>query len=233
MMASSIEHLVIAGAGFSYNLGLPLATGFTRELLDVTRLKTDGPNTILVEAMRSFVDNVFGGGLPLTPDEWPQLEDLFTTIDLAANTGHNLGSMYSASDLRTMRRALIVRLIRMLAIAFRAKRRAPDDPYKRVVELLNNIETSKVGFLSMNWDLTIEQLIIEEQGAHIIDYGCGAIAAEFVKGSVRLKRGRHPSKSVTILKPHGSVNWMYCDACSRLFWFPSSSAEQIACEAFP
>ncbi len=232
MTPGSVEHLVIAGAGFSHNVGLPLATGFTRKLLDVRPLKSDGPSAILVEAIRSFVDHVFGGGINLSSDQWPQLEDLFTTIDLAANTGHNLGTEYSASDLRTVRRALIVRLIRMLSIAFRKRRKAPDEPYSRVVELLENIQTASVGFLSMNWDTVIEELIIEKQGAHLVDYGCGAIAAEFVKGSVRLRRGRPPANSVTVLKPHGSVNWMYCDACSRLFWFPPSSAEQIANRLF-
>ena len=231
-MSSSIEHVVIAGAGFSYNAGLPLAADFTRELLDVSRLKKDGPSAILVEAMKYFVDEVFGGGAHLKHKQWPQLEDLFTTIDLAANTGHNLGPTYSASDLRAMRRALIVRLIRMLAISFRAKRRAPDDPYNRVVEFLSKVDTRKVGFLSMNWDSVIEDLIVETQGAHTIDYGFGAIAGEFVKGSVRLKRGRPASKFVTILKPHGSVNWMYCDACSRLFWFSPNSSERIAARIF-
>jgi hypothetical protein len=41
------------------------------------------------------------------------IEDIFTCIDLSANTGHHLGPKYSPSDLRSVRRGLIVRIIRM------------------------------------------------------------------------------------------------------------------------
>jgi len=215
------------GAGFSYNAGLPLAAEFTRDLLDVTKVKKGGPSATLVECMRSFVDQVFGDGSKLAPEEWPRLEDLFTTIDLAANTGHYLGPEYSASDLRTMRRTLIVRLIRMLSISFNNKKRKPDKAREYMTEFFSNVPTNRVAFLSMNWDCVIEAMLDEKQSVREVDYGCSAIAAVFKSGTVQLKPGPKPKKSVQVLKPHGSVNWMYCDACSRLYWFPASSTQSI------
>jgi hypothetical protein len=41
------------------------------------------------------------------------IKDIFTCIDLSANTGHHLGPKYSPADLRSVRRGLIVRIIRM------------------------------------------------------------------------------------------------------------------------
>jgi IS5 family transposase len=61
-----------------------------------------------------FVENTFGHTPSSDPKDWPDLEDIFTCIDLSANTGHHLGPNYSPSSLRTVRRALIVRIIRML-----------------------------------------------------------------------------------------------------------------------
>jgi hypothetical protein len=173
------KHLFIVGAGFSWNAGLPLAKEFTKELLDVTKLKKNGPSAILVECMRSFVNDVFGGGSPLGPEEWPQLEDLFTTIDLAANTGHNLGSTYSASDLRAIRRVLIIRLIRMLSISFRNRKDNPDKAREYITEFFRDVLTDRVAFLSMNWDCVIEAMLDETQGVRDFDYGCSAIAAVF------------------------------------------------------
>ncbi len=233
MSKSSIDHLIVAGAGFSHNAGLPLASDFTRAMLDVANLKKDGPSAILVEFATSFVDHVFGDGATLSADRWPPLEDLFTIVDLAANTGHNLGNKYSASDLRTVRRALIVRLIRMLAIAHRSKRDAPDEQYRTLVQVLKQLDTDTVGLLNMNWDTVVEEIIAKEKKITFFDYGCEAIAARFVNGHVRLAdTSRSINNPLKLLKPHGSVNWMYCDSCSRLFWFPSSATEQIAARLF-
>ena len=82
-----VDHLFIVGAGFACNAGLPLAAEFTQTLLDLTNLRKNAHSRILVECLRSFVDDVFGNGSELAPENWPELEDLFTTIDLAANTG--------------------------------------------------------------------------------------------------------------------------------------------------
>ena len=182
--------------------------------------------------MRSFVDEVFGDGSRLVPEEWPQLEDLFTTIDLAANTGHNLGSTYSASDLRTIRRILIIRLIRMLSISFRTKKDNPDKAREYMTKFFRGVPTDRVAFLSMNWDCVIEAMLDETQGVRDFDYGCSAIAAGFKNGAVQRRPGPPPKKSVQVLKPHGSVNWMYCDACSRLYWFPASATRSIAARLF-
>jgi hypothetical protein len=123
------KHLFIVGAGFSWSAGLPLAAGFTEQLLDVSRVKTGGASHYLVDCMRAFVNHVFGNGSVVPFSEWPQLEDLFTTIDLAANTGHNLGADFSASDLRAIRRVLITRLIRMLRSSFNSKKNKPKEAW--------------------------------------------------------------------------------------------------------
>jgi hypothetical protein len=91
------EHLFVVGAGFSKNVGLPLAADFTHELLYITGMKNTALSKALVEFIRIFVNDAFGGGSEVPPEHWPMLEDLFTTIDLSANTGHHLGVKYAAS----------------------------------------------------------------------------------------------------------------------------------------
>jgi len=69
-------------------------------------------------SLGQFVGDTFHPPRDLDPDLWPELEDLFTCVDLSANTGHHLGGEHSPAFLRTVRRALIARMIRMLRQSF-------------------------------------------------------------------------------------------------------------------
>src|SRR6516165_6824219 len=99
-------HLFILGAGFSSNAGLPLAGEFTKCLLTTGQLKENTSRRI-VEYLHNFVHTTFANGARIEPKNWPPLEDIFTLIDLSANTGHHLGPNFPPAALRTVRRALI------------------------------------------------------------------------------------------------------------------------------
>ncbi len=221
------SHLFIVGAGFSYNAGLPLTGDFTDALLNVKGLKLDGPSSLMVEYLRGFVDATFGNGANTKPDDWPALEDIFTLVDLSANTGHHLGSDYSAAALRTIRRALIVRFIRMLQSRYRLRKKAPDQNWKRLETLLKRLNLESTAVLSLNWDSVIEQGLARTQDVNDFDYGCDARAAKFTGGKVTLRYGEGP-RNFQLLKPHGSTNWLYCDACREVYWLPPNQTERVA-----
>jgi len=68
-----LKSLLIVGAGFSWNAGLPLASGFTRELLNLAGLRLDGPSARQVAFIRKFVDQAFAEGAsarPTTGRKW-------------------------------------------------------------------------------------------------------------------------------------------------------------------
>lgn len=223
-------NLLIVGAGFSVNAGLPLAGDFTKELLNLSGLRLDGPSVQQVDFIRNFVDRVFGEGTPRLAKEWPELEDIFTLVDLSANTGHHLGPKYAASDLRVVRRAMIVRMIRMLSQAYSRKQGTPDRDWQVLEGLFGRFRTDITAVLSMNWDTVFERGVARAQKIRRIDYGCGATAVSFKKKAlvVRSLRG----DTLHILKPHGSVNWLYCDACRETFWVPPGDTERVAQSLF-
>jgi hypothetical protein len=89
-----------------------MTNDFTEKLIDVTVLRAGGPSDQIVQFLRSFVQ------IPLIISQarisnFGPIEDIFTCIDLSANIGHHLGPKYSPSDLRSVRRGLIVRIIWM------------------------------------------------------------------------------------------------------------------------
>lgn len=222
----AIGNLFILGAGFSKNAGLPLASEFTEKLIKVDQLKLDGPSSKQVSYIRAFVDGVFGEGATRPHSEWPELEDVFTLIDLSANTGHHLGKEYAASDLRVVRRAMLVRMIRMLAWEYSKGRKKRGEDWEALEAFFTHFDVERSAVLSMNWDTVFERGLSRTQGVDRYDYGCGASPADFqVK---RLHKQVLKGPQATILKPHGSVNWLYCDACREMFWTPPSRSDPVA-----
>lgn len=221
------KNLLIVGAGFSYNAGLPLASEFTSSLINTRRLSLKGPSRALVKCISDFVDKTFAEGRKARPGDWPELEDVFTLVDLSANTGHHLGE-YSASELRLIRRAMIVRMIRMLSQAYRSGMQTSDEKWKLLEQLFVDFNVTNTAVLSMNWDTVIEAGLARTQGIDRVAYGCHARASEFdTKDRLNFKAGTG-KKIVCLTKLHGSVNWLYCDSCRNVFWVAPAYTTKVS-----
>jgi hypothetical protein len=179
------------------------------------------PSKYIVDFLSKFVEKVFG-------QDWPNLEDIFTSIDLSANTGHHLG-IYSAAKLRTIRRALIARTVRMLKQRYDKASEAKNPEWRILDQFIREIVLGRSAFINMNWDTLVEKRILDIHGSDYIDYCCEAIAASFPKSGRVIDTSRTPrGQKVYLVKIHGSVNWLYCDSCRRLFWFASEGSIRIA-----
>jgi hypothetical protein len=224
------DHLFIVGAGFSRYAGLPLTNDFTMKLLDVAQFQEGGPSALTVRFLRQFVYDVFDHKTEAAAAVWPQLEDIFTLIDLSANTGHHLGPKYSPSDLRTVRRALIVRIIRMLRQTYTKAKRQRAEKWQSLETFFSMIDPDRCAFISMNWDTVIEQGMYKQKVKEF-DYGCDAKHIEFDEASLR-RADSKSKKSLQVIKIHGSANWLYCDACRTTFWVDPDSTLNVADQLF-
>ncbi len=224
-----LEQAIIIGAGFSNYAGLPLQAGFTAELLRGSRF-SKGPSKRLVEYLCSFVRDTFHPRKELDAELWPDLEDLFTSINLSANSGHHLGPKHSPAILRTVRRALIVRTIRMLRQSYDDRKKHPDEKWERLEELLSSITPSTTGFISLNWDTVAEERMLELHPTTTIAYGHGFIPATFPAKGSHIVPATPPATAPTlpVAKIHGSINWLYCDNCRNVYWFSPRQTLRIA-----
>lgn len=194
------SYAVILGAGFSHLAGLPLQSELSKLLVqdDGTPFERE-----VTRAIRDFLVDVFGfdqydGNQPL-----PALEDYFTCIDLAANTGHSLGLEYTPRRLRALRRFSIYRVLKSLNLRFKEC---------RVIQRFLDFLLAKgggVGFVVLNWDIVLEKHLA---GRARVKYCCCAKA--WSPGNP-IPRDR---PTVKVAKLHGSANWLYCDNCKRLFY---------------
>ncbi|RWC58557.1 hypothetical protein [Mesorhizobium sp.] len=221
--------VLVVGAGFAKNAGLPLANEFTERLLDVDNLRGNGPSAAQAAFLRRFVDETFNDSVSTPDDKWPELEDIFTLVDQSANSGHHLGRRYSAADLRVVRRAMIVRIVRMLQQAYDKQMKRRDADSKLLNALFDGLNLDNTAVLSMNWDMVFERGIALRQEVRNIEYGCHATPARFQGDQVRKRRSAElGTGKLHLLKPHGSINWLYCDACRELFWVPPNDTERVA-----
>jgi hypothetical protein len=229
-MDASPENAFITGAGLSSNAGLPLQRKFATALLKAHSFAKRGPSKLIVSFLCEFVTNVFGLRDATNADNWPELEDLFTVIDLSANTGHHLGRKYTPSKLRTVRRALIVRIIRMLSQHYGKARRRRGEDWRLLESFFSSLDLSRVGFVSLNWDTVIEQQILGNEPDVTFDYGCDARPAALDEEGelVKLREPRPGAVLVPLLKLHGSTNWLYCDNCRRLYWFRPAQEVKVS-----
>lgn len=250
MSAKAIKTAYIVGAGLSSYAGLPLTTGFTNAIL-AARDFGWGPSRLIVDYVSRFVRDTFNQSTRAAGDKWPDLEDIFTCVDLAANSGHHLGSSFKPADLRTVRRAILSRIIRMLDQQYAVGRQEKRSSWFLLEKFFSSLNMNDVGFISMNWDNVIERKIQLVLGRPLIDYGCDALPVaipdiplgdEHSTYNSYMKALRKPltvvlgkdlsdedkKRCVPLIKMHGSINWMYCDNCRRLFWCHPDQAPRIA-----
>jgi hypothetical protein len=251
MFNQNVETVYVVGAGFSHHAGLPLTTKFTEALLEAREF-TGGPSRMLVDFLSDFIYHAFGHSRRARAKYWPDLEDLFTCVDLSANTGHHLGSTFTPADLRTVRRALLSRIIRMLDHKYELGRRKKAVEWRHLEEFFWEINARRVAFISMNWDTIIERKLGMTRQDLSLDYCCDALAAEIPdlpdpthfssrkKFLKEIAEGRRISlaalplnrkqveNTTAVVKIHGSANWLYCDNCRHVFWFHPDQTSRIA-----
>src|SRR5580658_3844796 len=131
-------------------MGLPVTSKLQDRMLDSP---TGSPGEVQREQFSSVIANFCKEVFGWTESRLkPSLEDHFTEIDLAANTGHYLGHRYSPKKLRALRRMSIHRALKLLDLP-----PTITAPLQRVFSLLTN--TFPVSIVSTNWDIMAERCL--------------------------------------------------------------------------
>lgn len=226
---SKRTHVYVVGAGFSKYAGLPLQLDFTEAML-APRSDKAHPMQPLIAHLGQFIHDAFDHNESAKAKHWPNLEDVFTNIDLAANTGHHLGATHAPSKLRMTRRVLLARMMYMLNERYIEAEKNKAADWKKLDSFFKDLDIDHSAFISINWDTVIERRLAERHGLDNFDYRCGAIAASFQgKSSVIKERVlAEDAKKAPVVKIHGSVNWLYCDNCRQLYWFSANDAIRVA-----
>lgn len=196
------DTVLIAGAGLSKVADVPTTEELPRKFLSLpqTRATTIELQNEISRHLTRFWRDVFGYEAGSTHCKEPSFEDHFTVLDLAANTGQQLGPWYSPKRLRAIRRLSIHRVFDVLDSS-----RKHEPVLAKFLAAL--AEGSRNAIVTTNWDIVIEKHL----GENPFHYG---VPAQIVGA------GRPwPTVGLPLLKLHGSSNWAYCDCCGKLFGF--------------
>src|SRR5712671_3159051 len=115
LMPTKDRLVLFLGSGFSAELGLPVTSKLQDQLLAPVGIAPDvvRREAFISSVLARFWRDTFGWSRARLP---PSLEDHFTHIDLAANSGHYLGAGYGPKKLRALRRMTIHRVFKLLDI---------------------------------------------------------------------------------------------------------------------
>jgi hypothetical protein len=188
--------VLILGAGFSCEAGLPSTKSIVKSFLESPLSELDPRiEEEISRQLRKFWKYVFNFDKQRV---FPSLEDHFTVLDLAANSGRNIGREYTPRKLRAIRRLSIQRVFEILDLKYQAS--------PAIEELLSGLDSSSLSVVSTNWDIVVENHLTKLH----LPYSYG-LEVEDLTGR------KTASEGVPLLMLHGSANWIYCDSCRRLY----------------
>jgi NAD-dependent SIR2 family protein deacetylase len=195
---------LILGAGFSCEAGLPSTKTVVKSFLKSPQSDLDprveAEISLQLRKFWKYTFNYVGRGA------LPALEDHFTVLDLAANSGRNIGPEYTPRKLRAIRRLSIHRVFQILDLNYE---------HSAVIQsLLSRLLRAPLSVISTNWDIVVENHLNEMR----VPYSYG-LPVETLAGEEAGDEG------VPLLMLHGSANWIYCDSCRRLYVGHSSDGK--------
>lgn len=202
----------ILGAGFSRDANIPLQGELLPEVL-----KRDGAETI-----KSFINRVYG--LDSNAAANLALEDVYTPIHQAVTNGQYLKS-YGVEALKEIERTLNLLIAQVIDDCV-----GPAEYAHKFVEYLQKQaapKSDKFSIISLNWDIMLDKILFQklkedkdetnkERGT--LDYCCHTTGIDeknpIMPGIIASERKKY---AIKLMKLHGSLNWVSCPQCSRLF----------------
>ncbi|HLL46718.1 MAG TPA: hypothetical protein VK399_08405 [Longimicrobiaceae bacterium] len=208
----------VLGAGFSAPARMPVQADLMRDVLG-------HPSRAGVRKTYKTLFNL------LNPDEMANipLEDVFTMLDRARRSGETIRGL-SRKEIERSHTQLLVAITRQ----FKPKLTRFGHPaYTSFFSELVRVrigagdaaaqEEDPFSIITLNWD-TIPEIVLSRLGRlgtsppAVIDYTCYDYDLAGRPGHVpSINRKAREKFNIKVMKLHGSLNWLVCNSCGRLF----------------
>jgi hypothetical protein len=218
------KFVFVLGAGASYSENAPL----TNELLYKTLTQLN--NDEMVDDLKEFLSDFFQINVdhPIK-NRLPTFEEALTMVDIALERQDNFSANLSSERLNTIRDSLIYSIATVIDKALGDRGRY-HDPFINSIYDLDKSLYKNVSFLNLNYDLLLDNALVRLYKTKDLDIDYGIDFRNFVRHKKRNESERddfikhaddwqipRKGKSVLLLKPHGSLNWLYCPTCNTIF----------------
>jgi hypothetical protein len=199
--------IIFLGAGATKACGGPLTNEILPKILAQTPVSISGPDQRL-NLLTGFLQEQFHVDAMTAPELFPGLPLLMSLLDTALERRQTFDSQwdfYQVSELRQAMELGIFDLLEKVLI------QAPTNNHREMLMKIYPAGTEPC-VISTNYDLIVDTAMmsiseLRTGDGKFPDYGC-ELTTEFY-------RLEHPHFG-TLLKLHGSLNWLYCKTCHRL-----------------
>ena len=229
IMIQKVKTVYVLGAGFSMDAKAPSQERIVENIFDVFSAKD---NQIIpdekMKAFKKFLSNTLG--IPAKLHKTIPLEDIFTPLDRCISDNVAFRNL-SVDELRE-KRQLVIELIGITLKELLGN--TQHDYINKFAKHLVNAARSrrlgkggdqdKVAVISTNWDILLDNAIYGELSSssekpEVVDYCC--YISSYRENDETVKPGLYALAkggfNVKLLKLHGSMNWLQCPRCQRLY----------------
>ena len=196
------HRVIVIGAGFSISAGIPPQKELVTEIDKINAEEPTSSYTTIEDDQKTldyFLKSLYGDNF-LSKNIF--LEDIYTMMDTAISRHRNIG-IFKPPSLFQIKEALD-RLILYIV----NKEISPTDITLYGNKVSSLMDSSDTTFISLNWDFLLERVLIDLD--YTIDYGFP------LDPTYKPPDGK---QRITVLKPHGSLNWRLCPTCERIYGF--------------
>lgn len=213
----------VLGAGASYAEKAPLTSQLLYEIL--TKLDDDE----MVDELKEFLTDFFQINVnqPIM-NRLPTFEEALTMIDIALERQEDFSANLNNARLDAIRDSLIYSMATIVDNSLRDQGKF-HDPFVKNIYDLDEDKSGKVSFVNLNYDLLLDNAIVRLYEEKNLDLDYGIDFRNFVPHVDRDEEQRadfiqnlddwsipREGKSILLLKPHGSLNWLYCPTCNTI-----------------
>lgn len=232
----SSKTVYILGAGFSMDAGAPSQGRIVKEIYGLKGMFKASQNLKIDYWLNEF-DKFLSHALNVSDSEknYYTLEDVYTPIDkcIAENISFKNYTPQNLVELRDHINRLIILAIRN-AIDKSSKSKSNIEKFaefivKQAQERLIEEKNDLVSIITTNWDIMLDNYIYKllsdekkEKGEYfkgVVDYCCYISSLDENDHSIKpgLYALGRKGYNVKLLKLHGSLNWLQCPKCQRLY----------------
>lgn len=224
-----MKTVYILGAGFSVDAGAPTQAAIMRNVFELHREDPDNFEKTKFEEFTSFLKNQ----LNINSDEFDSvdLEDIFTPLDRCLADGSQFRGISLDKIMKVRESAfyIIGRTIQLLLNKTHKSKNYIDSFADHLTRLSSERagvrykRNDPVSVISTNWDILLDNSIYSsiQRNNHnaVVDYCCYISSQDRSDISVTpgLEKLGQGGFNVKLLKLHGSLNWLQCPRCARLY----------------
>jgi hypothetical protein len=196
--------VIVFGAGATRDCGGPLTDEILPKAFAADLSLTQQEDAI--HLLSQFLEDRF----PLQrqkPRDYPALPLLLSLLDTAIDRKQPLGPLWSPEKLAEVRQAAEAAIFAVLD--FRSPQ-SETTSYQNLLQLAYPTLQQEATVISLNYDMIVDvamfDLCNQRRPGSVPSYGCDIKAAGY----------ESQARWGSLLKIHGSVNWMYCSQCHHL-----------------